>query len=116
MSVHEKKKPYSCTKCPDRHFSNLSRLRTHVIAVHEKKFSCTQCETLLSTEKQLKEHIIKVHEEKKVKLKTCMECNKTFRQMQWVKHMNMFHSSKWIKKNVENEKQKSCKETFVTLD
>ena len=91
-------KKVSCTLC-DEKFHCKSLMETHILAVHEQKFTCTQCNGIFKNERNLKGHVESVHEKRKVKLRTCTDCNKSFTLSQWVRHINLVHPTHWIGKS-----------------
>ena len=64
-SIHEKKRPYECSKC-DACFTQSHVLKKHIISVHEgnKDYQCPICGGNYKRKDKLKLHISTAHEGK----------------------------------------------------
>ena len=64
-SVHEGKKPFTCTICNSSYTRKLS-LRQHIATVHEgnKPYACTLCKSSYTRKLTLRKHMATVHEVK----------------------------------------------------
>lgn len=90
--THEKLVPYKCTQC-DLRFHRKLLVKKHLKEAHntgDYSYKCSECDhgffSIITYTKHLNTH--------KSKVKTCAECNETFRNWtQLVKHRRVVHSS-----------------------
>ena len=77
-TVHEKKKPFKCSKCIEC-FGYKHVLARHIKLKHEKRkpYKCNSCNLLFSEEYDLKAHIESVHEGRKTYRLICQNSKYT---------------------------------------
>ena len=60
MSVHEKRKDFTCEFC-GKHFVTQRRCNGHVTKTHTQKVECDICKKTLSNSRQLQRHKVAIH-------------------------------------------------------
>lgn len=117
---HDNVRNYNCTKC-DKQYKQQSHLTRHVESTHDNiRHFCKWCNKSFSKSWSLKMHQFKHTESENFPYK-CSECGMNFqRRDKWLKHFNIEHKEKEIKKdpieiNVPIIVNKSGNENYVHI-